>query len=241
MKIQTYSYSNNGGKKNNDDFCLGGDTLWLTANGAGRNGTGRSVSAAALSLFFSAWKENGSPTEEKALQRIVNAVGDRLSAQPDQASGAYQAGISMAAVVAAGPTFRFFSVGNTRAYFFKDGRIRDHTEDDSVSGALCAAGFLPFEDIRTHSGRRLLLRSMEATGGLQDGVVIRSAAAAPGDAFLLCTDGFWEQVYEMEMEIDLSKSADPKQWMHYMAKRILLKKKTETCDCFSATCIMVGD
>ena len=49
----------------------------------------------------------------------------------------------------------------------------------------------------------------------------------PGDAFLLCTDGFWEYVYETEMEIDLIKSRSPKEWTEYMVKRLLLRPAAE--------------
>ena len=49
----------------------------------------------------------------------------------------------------------------------------------------------------------------------------------PGDAFLLCSDGFWEYVYETEMEIDLVKSRTAKEWMEYMVKRLLLRPAVE--------------
>ena len=236
MNYQTCSFSHNGGQKNNDDFCLEGGSLWMIANGAGRAGTGQSAAAAALTLFLSEWKSGGSPSDGPSLQKILRAVGGRLAAPPEPSSGAWLAGVSMAAVAAAGPSVRFFSVGNTRAYYFREGRLLDRTEDDSVPGALCAAGLLPYEEIRRHPGRRLLLRSLEADGPRRGEIPVLSERAVPGDAFLLCTDGFWEQIYETEMEIDLSKSADPKQWMTYMVKRLLLKKKTGKTDCFSVTC-----
>ena len=40
-----------------------------------------------------------------------------------------------------------------------------------------------------------------------------------GDAFLLCSDGFWEFVLEKEMEEDLFRSKDTKEWMERMLKR----------------------
>ena len=45
----------------------------------------------------------------------------------------------------------------------------------------------------------------------------------PGDAFLLCSDGFWEYVLENEMEIDLSKSNSAEEWVKFMLVRLLLK------------------
>ena len=41
------------------------------------------------------------------------------------------------------------------------------------------------------------------------------------DAFLLCTDGFWEYVLETEMETDLATSHSPDQWLEQMVRRLL--------------------
>ena len=43
--------------------------------------------------------------------------------------------------------------------------------------------------------------------------------ARPGDAFLLCSDGFWEFVYNEEMLVDCLKSRTPEEW----ARRMLLR------------------
>ncbi|KJU82867.1 hypothetical protein MBAV_004939 [Candidatus Magnetobacterium bavaricum] len=48
------------------------------------------------------------------------------------------------------------------------------------------------------------------------------------DAFLLCTDGFWELVKETEMEVDYAKSASPAQWLNNMQDRILYRADNES-------------
>ena len=45
------------------------------------------------------------------------------------------------------------------------------------------------------------------------------ARLRPGDAFLLCSDGFWEHVYQEEMLADLLKAETPKQWAEGMLLR----------------------
>jgi hypothetical protein len=37
---------------------------------------------------------------------------------------------------------------------------------------------------------------------------------------LLCTDGFWENVFEVEMELDLAKSRGPSDWLSHMQNRL---------------------
>ena len=63
--------------------------------------------------------------------------------------------------------------------------------------------------------------------------------AEKGDAFLLCSDGFWDYVYETEMELDLAKSRTPNEWLNYMIKRVLLKTKGLNNDNFTVIGVMV--
>ena len=59
-----------------------------------------------------------------------------------------------------------------------------------------------------------------------------------GDAFLMCSDGFWEYLFETEMEIDLLKSRQPKDWVDFMLLRIVRRLKSES-DNFSAIAVMI--
>ena len=45
------------------------------------------------------------------------------------------------------------------------------------------------------------------------------AELRPGDAFLLCSDGFWEYVYQEEMLADLLKAETPEGWARDMLLR----------------------
>lgn len=49
---------------------------------------------------------------------------------------------------------------------------------------------------------------------------VSQMAVYRGDAFLLCTDGFWEYATEEEMQIDLYKSTSVAQLVSYMLNRI---------------------
>jgi serine/threonine protein phosphatase PrpC len=41
------------------------------------------------------------------------------------------------------------------------------------------------------------------------------------DAFLLCSDGFWEYVLEAEMEQALAEASHPREWLTRMEARLL--------------------
>ncbi len=99
-------------------------------------------------------------------------------------------------------------VGDSRAYLWRGGRLRQLTEDHSVPGALLKQGKITPQEAYDHPHRHVLYRCL----GLKPGVevdIYPSLALRPGDALLLCTDGLWDMVYPVErIEALLASSAD---------------------------------
>ena len=62
----------------------------------------------------------------------------------------------------------------------------------------------------------------------------------PGDAFLLCSDGFWEFVYNEEMQADLLKAETPVQWVRLMLLRHI-RRTPPGNDNFSAIAVFVEE
>lgn len=124
--------------------------------------------------------------------------------------------------------------GDSRLYHLRAGRIVAQTRDHSVPQLLADAGEIDASGIRFHEDRNRLLRALgsavelKITGSTKIDVV-------RGDAFLLCTDGFWEWVLEEEMEAALL--ADPAAWLDSM-ERILLAKASGDFDNYSAVAVV---
>lgn len=92
--------------------------------------------------------------------------------------------------------------------------------------------------IRFHDDRNKLLKVLGNEDDLKLKKLCEPIALERGDAFLLCSDGFWEYIYEVEMEIDLIKSSTPQEWMTFMVKR-LLSRVTTNNDNFTAICVFI--
>ena len=60
----------------------------------------------------------------------------------------------------------------------------------------------------------------------------------PGDAHLLCTDGFWEKIHETEMTYDLAGETSAVKWLEKMRAR-LEKCGVKQGDNHSAVAIMI--
>lgn len=144
---------------------------------------------------------------------------------------------AVAIICAGGLSALWAHVGNVRIYVFRNGEIISQTKDHSVSQALVDAGKLSPAEIRTHEERRLLLRSLGTPGGMRPSILENRFKLLPDDLFLICTDGFWEYVTELEMQADWCKSGDLHEWLQRMEMRILLAAPPDH-DNYSAIALM---
>ncbi|WP_229458344.1 PP2C family protein-serine/threonine phosphatase [Massilia glaciei] len=108
-------------------------------------------------------------------------------------------------------------LGDTRIYLFRQGRLRCVTHDHSVAQQLVDAGFAQADQLRGHPHRSLLFAAVGAEGGTPVAVSEEVHQLEDGDAFLLCTDGFWEWLLEPDMERTLSSTGSSDDWLAAMS------------------------
>jgi protein phosphatase len=82
-------------------------------------------------------------------------------------------------------------VGDSRAYRLRDGALELLTRDHSV-GALLGSIGLEEDDAAARRHSHALLRALGSEPEVE--VEIQSVSLQPGDCFLLCSDGLWDQV-----------------------------------------------
>jgi serine/threonine protein phosphatase PrpC len=107
-------------------------------------------------------------------------------------------------------------LGDTRIYMFRNNRLRCVTHDHSVAQQLVDAGFAKAADLRHHPHRSLLFAAVGAEGGTPVASSEDVIDLEDGDAFLMCTDGFWEWLHESDMERTLSASGTSDAWLAAM-------------------------
>ena len=95
-------------------------------------------------------------------------------------------------------------------------------------------GEVPQEGIRFHADRNRVLRALGSGNAKPD--ISPLMELKEDTAFLLCTDGFWEYVYEREMEETLKEAREPADWLEKM-RGILEKRSPEGNDNFSAAAV----
>jgi PPM family protein phosphatase len=112
---------------------------------------------------------------------------------------------TLAAIV--GHDVRIVHIGDSRAYLFRGGELRQLTRDDTLVQQLLDEGKLKPEEIASHPHRTvvtLLLGFAEETD-----VPMTSLALQAGDAFLLCTPGICTLVDDLGISGIMSTHLDP--------------------------------
>lgn len=145
--------------------------------------------------------------------------------------------VSAAALCIQGGRCDWANAGDCRVYHFSGERLAHRSVDDSAAYAEYAAGALSYADLRMHPRRGALTAGLggEAAPAPHGG----GFPLAPGDALLLCSDGFWQYIYETEMEADLCKSDTPREWLDAMLLRLAQRSLLQG-DCLSALAILYG-
>lgn len=128
---------------------------------------------------------------------------------------------TVACAITNGDTTTFAHIGDTRIYFFKGHKLAYQSKDHSLSQLAVEMGHLKLRDIRTHKDQNKLTRVLGSDYFAPPDIEILQKPLLPGDAILLCTDGFWEYVYEEEMEADIASSAAPDEAIKKLEKRLL--------------------
>jgi serine/threonine protein phosphatase PrpC len=108
-------------------------------------------------------------------------------------------------------------LGDTRIYFFRNGRLQSATSDHSLAQRFVDAGYAKADQLRTHPQRSVLYAAIGAEGDTFPEVTREAVQIQDQDAFLICTDGFWEWVLEAQMELALSASQSSEEWLTIMS------------------------
>ncbi|WP_455036956.1 protein phosphatase 2C domain-containing protein [Leptotrichia massiliensis] len=113
------------------------------------------------------------------------------------------------------------NIGNTRFYHIRGGYIISQSRDDTIAQLLVDEEALNISDMRFHRQRNDLLQAIGDFGKIKPNIIKKPVELMENDVFCLTTVGFWENIDEHDMENDLSRFVDKKQWLNSLEKRIL--------------------
>ena len=220
MSFITIQFSSKGGRTYNEDsLCvlLEQNVFFAAvADGLGMHGGGDIASGKAVEEISRSFKEKP-VIDEKAIVSFIEKANQAIL---DGHTADCQMKSTIVALFSNDEGYAVAHMGDSRLYHFTDGRLDFQTVDHSVSQAAAFSGKISTSQIRFHEDRNRVLRALGVEGVANPQIIISTERISERDVFLLCSDGFWEYVWETEMEIDLAKSEAPETWIANMLARV---------------------
>jgi serine/threonine protein phosphatase PrpC len=171
--------------------------LWAVADGMGGHEAGDVASAMVTEALRQLPIVYGlDQTVDGAIAAIQN-VNRELIAMAGTEDRSRTIGTTIVGLAVADGHFRCFWAGDSRAYRVRDGQIRRLSRDHSLVQDLVDAGMLKSEEAERHENANIITRAVGVSEELQ--VDSSAGEAAPGDLFLLGSDGLTRLVDDGEL------------------------------------------
>jgi serine/threonine protein phosphatase PrpC len=228
-----------GGRDENQDslayrIAEAGTLFAIVCDGLGGHNGGALASKAAVEAALSSFEASPSLAAD-SLAAHLNASHSAVRALQNRDPEFVSMRTTAVALLADGRAALWGHIGDSRLYRFRDARIVTQTADHSVPQRLAQAGEIEATAIRFHEDRNRILRAVGSAGEIKP-AYSEVSTIEPGDAFLLCTDGWWEWLLEEEMEA--AYSSDPAGWLNRLESRLRDKASGEF-DNYSAFALQI--
>lgn len=241
--IEFSMLSRNGDRENNED-CIGmyqenERFCFALADGLGGHGKGEVASRLAVDSVIEKFALE--KTKESFMDDAFQNAQDAIIRK--QHTGHLYADMKTTLVVldVEEQAVQWGYIGDSRLYYFQSDRIMERTLDHSVPQMLAAIGEIKEKEIRHHPDRNRLLRVLGTEMEEQRHQKSEWMEKQAHQAFLLCSDGFWELIDERKMEWCLKWAKSPEQWIANMEKIVLKNGRNTNMDNYSAIAVWVNE
>jgi protein phosphatase len=193
--------------------------LLAVADGMGGALAGEVASGLAVSVVASEMaarcaqaRESGAALEEWCTQTLIAAVeaaNNAIRLEGESNPQRRGMGTTLTAVWVVGELAVIAQVGDSRAYLFRGGHLKQLTKDQSLVGKLIEDGIITEDEAERIAGKNIILQALGSDEPLE--VVAERHRLHPGDALLLCTDGLSGVVSNKDLEDDLRRGGGPEE------------------------------
>lgn len=225
------SVTHRGGQEINQDsfkrICRNSIYCFAMSDGEGLGGeTGSDIVTSAIAEEFEKSPEVTSERASYCIWAAIDAFKKKIAEDPSYACMTATAAV----LITDGEKAVCSHIGSTRIYRFSKGTVDFITKDHTEVMEKYASGEIDFSELRGFMPSKLTrVISDDSEEGPETEDVFN---IGPKTAFLMCTDGFWINITEKDMESALKNAASSKEWLASMLHRL---EETTTADCGNIT------
>jgi PPM family protein phosphatase len=196
-------------REGNEDSAYAGPRLLAVADGMGGHAAGEVASSLTIASMaeLDAEQRHGGSEMVKALELAVAAANARLKERIIANPAIEGMGTTLTALLWSDGHAAVCHIGDSRGYLLRQGELYQITKDHTLVQSLVDEGRISADDVSTHPQRSLLLRALDGRSADEPDLSVHNAA--PGDRYLLCSDGLSGVVSGQTLRDTLDAVADP--------------------------------
>lgn len=210
-------------------------SCFIVCDGLGGHGKGDIASSLVVKAFSECYEKNGNGVD--FLKKSFQEAQDRLMEDQVRRRAQHQMKTTAAVLFIENSIAYIGHVGDSRVYWFHRGKVKKRTLDHSIPQMLVLAKDIKENEIRNHPQRSYVLRVMGVKWEEPQYELLKPFRVGKHDAFLLCSDGFWELVNEEDMQTLLRKAESPDEWLKAMEERVKENGEGREMDNYSAIAV----
>lgn len=203
-------------KDNQDCYAMkmSNVTISVVCDGMGGAQAGDVASRMAAETFIDSLESVGDMPIDAIRVRLNEAVDAANLAVFKKALSDEQyigMGTTLVGAVVMDKTALIINVGDSRAYYIADGKIRRITRDHSVVEDLIVKGDLTPEQAKCHPNKNLITRAIGTESDIKGDIYELGLSGKKGEYILLCSDGLTNMVDDEELLSEVSRGHGPEE------------------------------
>lgn len=192
---------------NNEDafFVMKNDGIFIVADGVGGNNSGEIASRTAVNQIVE-FVETNEINDMDAVDFLLKSIS-QANFKVFDLSQKYKENNGMATTMVIAyikdSWLYILNVGDSRAYIYEQGYLRQLTEDHTYVNTLVKLGIITKDEAEVHDERHKITKAVGAESEIKPD--ISRIKISKGDKIVLCTDGLSGELSEDEMESILAR------------------------------------
>lgn len=237
--ISFSTFTNQGNRDVNEDSIgsiqQGVKSCFVLCDGLGGHGMGDVASSLVVNEFTNQFSKNEDIST--FLEGAFLQAQDALMEDQKKRGASRKMKTTVTALVMDEKTAYIGHVGDSRVYVFKRNKVKSRTLDHSIPQMLAMTREIKESEIRNHPDRNVLLRVMGIEWEKPLFELMAPIPLRKCQAFLLCSDGFWELIEENQMCELLKRSTTVDEWLSSMAEVVKENGIGRNMDNYSAIAV----
>lgn len=228
MTVEAWPVTDAGQVEQNEDYVLVYEpddetqmrlsgSLCVVADGHGAGMRGGAASRYAAHKIMAEYYDSQEPDLGLRLRQAIQAANADLYEYASEQPELVKLGTTVVAAAIRGEQMHVAAVGDSRAYYIRDGELHRVTRDHTLVQQLVDEGAIAPEEAREHPRRDVVLRTLGSQPEVE--IDLYDLRLKPDDAILLCTDGLTEALRDDEIARVVA-NASPRQAAERLVQKV---------------------